>query len=401
MPLLSAIKSLIPSALRKRISSSMEWYGLPMTARDEISADNSGRLFADPGPAAAIKLMADWLLEAQRLSTTADGGYARHFSIASGWGQSYPETTGYIIPTLIHTSEYLGDTRYADSAQRALEWCKAIQFPEGGFQGGVIKANPLVPVTFNTGQILLGLAAGVQRFDAYHDETRRAAEWLVKTLDDDGCWRRHPTPFAKPGEKTYETHVAWGLLEAARALEEPAYGAAALKNIRWALTKQQPNGWFKDCCLTDPITPLTHTIGYALRGIIEGYRYEADPRLLAAAELTAQALLGVIEANGRIAGCFNHDWTPAAEWSCLTGAVQIAACWFLLFDITGNRAYAEAARRANTFVRRTIHQDGDVGLRGAVKGSYPVDGHYGRFEALNWAAKFAIDANFMELACKA
>lgn len=399
--MLSVIKSLVPPALRSRISSTMEWVGLPAAAREEISADRSGRLFADPGPAQAIRLMADWLLLAQQASTTADGGYARHYSIASGWGQSYPETTGYIIPTLIQASDFLGEARYADSARRALDWCQAIQFAEGGFQGGVIKADPLVPVTFNTGQILLGLAAGVTRFDAYQDATRRAADWLVATLDDDGCWRRHPTPFAKAGEKTYETHVSWGLLEAARALQQPAYGAAALKNIHWALIKQQANGWFADCCLTDPVHPLTHTIGYALRGIIEGYRYEADQRLLAAAELTAEALLGVIEPSGRIAGCFTRDWRPAVAWSCLTGAVQIAACWFLLYEITGKTAYAEAARRANAFVRRTIHQDGEPGLRGAVKGSFPVDGDYGRFEALNWAAKFAIDANFMELACKA
>lgn len=39
---------------------------------------------------------------------------------------------------------------------------------------------------------------------------RRAADWLVETQDADGCWRRHPTPFAEPGEKVYETHVAWG-----------------------------------------------------------------------------------------------------------------------------------------------------------------------------------------------
>lgn len=144
----------------------------------------------------------------------------------------------------------------------------------------------------------------------------------------DRITRLLPSLVRKPARLT----LRGGLLEAARALEEPACGAAAVKNIRWALTKQQPDGWFEDCCLT--------------------------------------------------------------------GAVQIAACWFLLFDITGNRAYAEAARRANTFVRRTIHQDGDVGLRGTVKGSYPVNGHYGRFEALNWAARFAIDANFVELVCK-
>ena len=261
----------------------------------------------------------------------------------------------------------------------------------------MIDAQPRVPVTFNTGQILIGLAAGVREFSAYHDNAHRAARWLADSLDADGCWRRFPTPFAEPGEKTYETHVAWGLLEAARALDEPGYGQAALRNIRWAIGNQHANGWFADCCLSNPDRPLTHTLGYALRGIIEGYRYEPDPALLAAAQLTARALLEVLEPNGRIAGCFDSQWQPAATWSCLTGCVQIAACWFLLAEITGDEQYLEGARRTTAWVRRTVHQEGEPAWRGGVKGSYPVDGYYGHLEFLNWAAKFYVDANLMEL----
>jgi len=32
------------------------------------------------------------------------------------------------------------------------------------------------------------------------------------------------------------------------------------------------------------------------------------------------------------------------------------------------------------------------GLRGGIKGSYPLDGEYGRYEVLNWATKFFVDA---------
>ena len=37
-------------------------------------------------------------------------------------------------------------------------------------------------------------------------------------------------------------------------------------------------------------------------------------------------------------------------------------------------------------------------MTGGVKGSFPVDGGYGTYEYLNWAAKFTIDANVKELA---
>ena len=71
-----------------------------------------------------------------------------------------------------------------------LDWLVKIQLGNGGFQGGLIDSEPVVPVTFNTGQILLGLAAGVREFsDQYRLAMCRAADWLVRTQDSDGCWR--------------------------------------------------------------------------------------------------------------------------------------------------------------------------------------------------------------------
>ena len=97
------------------------------------------------------------------------------------------------------------------------DWLVSIQLPEGAFQGGRIDSRPVVPVTFNTGQVLLGLAAAHGHFGGYAEPLQRAADWLVRTQDSDGCWRLFPSPFALSGEKVYETHVAWALLEADKA----------------------------------------------------------------------------------------------------------------------------------------------------------------------------------------
>ena len=37
-------------------------------------------------------------------------------------------------------------------------------------------------------------------------------------------------------------------------------------------------------------------------------------------------------------------------------------------------------------------------IRGGVKGSQPIGGDYGKWQYLNWACKFTIDANRAELA---
>ena len=112
---------------------------------------------------------------------------------------------------------------------------------------------------------------------------------------------------------------------------------------------------------------------------------------------SADAWLNVIDQTGFIAGRLDADWRPVVKFSCLTGTAQIAACWFLLHQISGRQQYLQAARKATEYVRRTISMDGGPDVRGGVKGSFPVDGEYSAYRYLNWAAKFFVDACLLEL----
>ncbi len=369
---------------------------LPPGAKLERRRDRRGDLPPDPGIPAVVDSCVDWLRQAQDRSLHQDGGVAAQYSLITGWSASYPETTGYLVPTLLDYAGQRGDGDARARARRMLDWMAAIQFDNGGYQGGRIGAAPKVPVSFNTGQILLGLAAGQREFGAYAEPLRRAADWLAATQDRDGCWRRHPSPFTAPGDKAYDTHLAWGLLEAASCLGEPRYAAAALANIRWALTRQRANGFMDDCCLNDAKRPLTHTIGYALRGIIEGHRGTGDLELLEAAGLAADGLMRCLRDDGFLPGRLTPEWRGAVDWACLTGTAQIACCWLALYECTGERRYLDAGRRANSFVRRTVRTTGPPELRGGVKGSYPIEGGYKRYCYVNWAAKFCIESNLLE-----
>ncbi|MBM3490452.1 MAG: hypothetical protein FJX68_08375 [Alphaproteobacteria bacterium] len=391
-------KSLLPNWLWRKAADWQRERDLPAVAKVERAADATGAFAQDPGIAPTVAAALAWLDRAQDRSASADGGVARHFSLLTGWADSYPETTGYIIPTLLECGAEAGQDELVERARRMLDWCLEIQMPDGGFQGGTVNARSKVAVTFNTGQILLGLAADAARWPkpAYRDAMHHAAIWLRDSLDADGAWRKHPTPFAKPGEKTYETHVAWGLFEAERAAPGNGYGEAGLRQVRWALGKQAENGWFADCCLEDRAHPLTHTLGYALRGVVEAYRLTGEASLLVAAEKTARGLLTALADDGRLPGRLDAGWRAAVPWVCLTGSVQIAHSWLLLHEATGDPAYRDAARRANAYVRRRVRLAGSPDQVGGIKGSFPVDGDYGRFEYLNWAAKFFIDANRAE-----
>jgi hypothetical protein len=61
-----------------------------------------------------------------------------------------------------------------------LDLLGSVRLRDGAFQGGVVDALPVVPVVFNTGQVLIGLASGVAEFgESYRTPMRRPADWLV------------------------------------------------------------------------------------------------------------------------------------------------------------------------------------------------------------------------------
>ena len=380
------------------LQSSRLYGPLTETAKNEHHRDELGLPQTDHGIDRSVKEAMAWLCRAQDSSTSHDGGVARDYSLIHGWGASYPETTGYIIPTFINYAHINQDEDYSRRARQMTDWLVSIQLSDGAFQGGKIDSQPVAPVTFNTGQILIGLANATKEFSdpRYREATQKAANWLVETQDADGCWRSHPSPFARAGDKSYDTHVAWGLLEAARVIGEQRYVDSALANVRWAISVQSSNGWFDHCCLVYPEMPLTHTIGYALRGVLEAYLYSKEDEFLEASFKTANSLVTVIGKDGYLPGRLDADWKEAIPWVCLTGAVQVASCLLILYQITDDQKYRDAAFSLNRYVRCSMRIDGALDTRGGIKGSFPVWGRYGAYEYLNWAAKFFVDSNLLE-----
>ena len=151
--------------------------------------------------------------------------------------------------------------------------------------------------------------------------------------------------------------MSWGLVEAERMQSGRGYGDAAVRNTRWALTHQQANGWFDRCNLGDPSRPLTHTIGYVLRGLIEVYRLDGSRDLRDAACRTADGILSALRPDGSLPGGLDAGWGATASWSCLTGNVQIAHSLLILYEEIGNERYRSAAAGLNRYVRRTLRTD--------------------------------------------
>ena len=353
-----------------------------------MSADHTPHL------AAAI----EWLERAQ--DATPDDGVARGFALVwhpyfrgRGWQPSYPETTGYIIPTLFEAARVLGRPELARRAERAARWELAIQMTDGAVRGGVM-GEPESPAVFNTGQVIFGwLAAWRELGDArFADAARRAAAWLVSRQDADGHWRKS-SRFASDGVSLYNARTAWALAEVGARLDERGFLQAAQRQLEAAAALQHPNGWLPECCLSDSQRPLLHTLAYAVRGLLEGGRVLSDANLVGAAGRAAAALAQTVRPDGSMPGRYAADWSGAVSWSCLTGQAQMVNNWIRLFDLTGDRAWLDPVPQVLRFLKRTQNRTSEVpGLRGGIKGSFPLAGGYNGWQLLNWATKYFADA---------
>ena len=171
----------------------------------------------------------------------------------------------------------------------------------------------------------------------------------------------------------------------------------SLKNIQCILKQQNERGWFDNNCLSDNSHPLTHTIGYTVEGILGIGLGLNDQSYIAAAQKTAEELINIQLSDGSLPGRLDKDWQPAVNWVCLTGLAQIAICWWLLYNQTAETYLKDAAIKANNYLKsKQDTENKNPGIRGGIKGSFPVNGAYGRYEYLNWAAKFFMDSLMKE-----
>lgn len=346
-----------------------------------------------------LRETADWICRAQDYN--ADGGVARSFKVtgkkrygSAGWQASYPETTGYIIPTMYALSDYLNDNEYQKRALKMADWEIDIQFPSGAVMGSVVTATPS-PAVFNTGQVIFGWLAAFKQCkkQKYIDAALRAGDFLISVQETDGSWHKGDSGFALKGATTYNARVAWALIELGLATNKQEYTESGQRNIEFALSKQSENGWFEDNCLSDPENPLLHTIAYTTRGVLEAGIILEESRYIKAALKTLDSLLNCQRSDGGIPGRLQSDWSSGENWDCVTGDAQTAIAWLRAHAITGNVKYKSAAGAAIEFVKRTQNLEHlNPGIRGGVKGSFPFNGPYGRFQLLNWAAKFFCDA---------
>jgi len=340
-----------------------------------------------------IAALLRWIAAAQ--DAVPGGGVAGYYSFAEGWSAGYPETTGYIITTLLEASRTLKAQEWEARARRMIEWEIAVQLSDGSWQSGFVD-HPKVPAVFNTGQIIDGLVAGSTWFDEsrYLESACKGGRWLLDHQDEDGAWRQY---VYQNNPNCYMARVAWPLLSLAQASGESVFRKSAVRYLEWASRCQDETHWFANCSLEPNEPALTHTLGYTIEGFLESGVLLQEERWISVAQRAADVLLHKFEVRKHLAGTYDKGWKPDHSFACLTGCAQMSRVWSRLYELTRDARYLNAALKINDYVLSHIDlRSSCPGIQGGVKGSQPVWGRYMSYRLPNWAAKFTLDALFQE-----
>lgn len=270
---------------------------------------------------------------------------------------SYPEVTGYLIPTLYKAGE-------RDLASQFVRWLVTVQQPDGSFLGPGRK----VSFAFGTGQIIRGLVTGLDDLPELEQPLRRACDWIVDNSSADGrlpipsdenAWSIGNRGIISEGVHLYTLPP---LMEAGERLNEPRYIKFAQKGLDYYL---------KNVELTNFQRPnmLTRLFLYIQEALCD---LGADE----VARKGMQSLAPFQWSNGGIPAYSD------VAWVCSPGQAQAAIVWYKLGE-------KERADLTLSFMKTLQNPSG------GFFGSYGVEADYFPEAEISWAVKFYLDAFFL------
>lgn len=354
------------------------------------------RLKQQPAPASPEDLHTGarravlWLLNAQKQSP--DGGFPT-LDMGKGFGTSYPETSGYILDTLLHWQSHTPSSEVERSIARCIEWLLSIQHKDGGWQSGYVDEDK-PPVVFNTAQVMRGLihAWEKQPSDELAEALDKAMLWITSVQEQPGMWAKHNY---LGQARVYDTYVAAPLARWARIRNNNEVLQAAQQHIHWVVDKQLANGWFPDAdnTIKHNHRPILHTIAYTVDGLLEFADLYNDDDARTAGVRTAEELARRFLEHRRLPGRFDDHWR-GSEAMIPTGCAQMVVAWSRLMKLQpDNPLWRDAVEEMGALLLHIQWKDDLVPhLKGAVCGSYPFWGKYEPFRCPNWAVKYLIDA---------
>ncbi len=234
--------------------------------------------------------------------------------------KSYPEVTGYYIPTLLRWG-------YRELAVSYADWLCSIQNADGSWRDTMNEA----PYIFDSAQILKGLLSirNIVADKRMLDETIiKGCNWILSCMTEEGQLKTPTeTAWGNVATELIHTYCLSPLMEASKV-----YG-----NENYAKEAQKILGYYKKYYHNEIVNfnMLSHFYAYVVEAMLD----------MGEIELAREAMRNMEQyqkESGAIPAYRDVDWV------CSTGLFQLALIWFRLDDSErGTKAFEYACKLQN------------------------------------------------------
>lgn len=334
---------------------------------------------------ASLKANLSWIYKSFKTNNHLGSSGTRN--ILGKWSSPYPETTGYLLPTLLNAAPYFPKENLISLSKLQLKFFESIKTVDGAYLQNTEDAEPVV---FDVAQILWGfisLVPYMEKSAPLLQEIEITRQWLRDILDNEGNFISHN--YVKDFQPAYYSRIAWPLAAAENIIDsKPSRKTKAL--IKRLVESQNDNHSFKDWGFRKNEPALTHTIAYTLRGLWEYAEILNSKKIKKQVTLALHRLSKAIRVDGGIAGSYTEEWEGDHSFICSCGNAQLALLYMMVYERSRDKVYLE---RVTTLLQPLMKAQRKAAINtGAVAGSIPISGFYQRYKYTNWTQKFFSDA---------
>ncbi|NNE27689.1 MAG: hypothetical protein HKN09_12665 [Saprospiraceae bacterium] len=330
----------------------------------------------------ALKSNLNWINKSIH-ATNGNGSAAYRWSWGK-WGPAYPETTGYLIPTLLRSSTVLRDSSLKDSAHHLALFLISIQNEDGSFPLQIKSKDINV---FDCAQILLGLCC-------YYDQVKvedvlksidQSLRWLIHQFDEHGQIKQYN--LYQEYNPAYYLRILWPIFKALDILQLSF--PEKLRAAFISLSQNIEKGYVHKASFKPGDAAYSHTIIYTIRGMIECERYIDQAAPNSADNFLRYWFYQILESKS-FPGQVKHDGTVDYSFICTSGHLQLIICLLkkqTLFPASDLQIVVKSLFDPIYRSQKTM------GFNvGGIPSSLPIYGKYQRFKYTNWTQKFYCDA---------
>ena len=327
------------------MSSTVRHAAIPLiVARD--AGRLAGRRYARPTPRRdALEAAIDWLCLTH--DVTGRRGSSKGYSLLHGWLPAFPETTGYIIGTLLEHADKTGDDSLRVRAREMGDWEVEVQDPDGGVMEGPSSRRPgqLDRLQHGHGHPRLARPArALRRRPLARGRAAGPAASSCASSTTTAPGSGEPTSLRI---RTPTTRASTGRCSGcSRRPATSSSGTRGRPQLDWVVDASGRTAG-STCCIFKPRTRPEHAtaLAYTMRGLLESAVLLGDERYLDAAR---RARPGPDAASSRARGASRRrttsDWSRPRVTGCLTG--HRAARRRLAAALRDHRRHAPSSTRA-------------------------------------------------------